>query len=175
MARVAFLALLLAALPADLDVGVPPGTPLEWDGGRQHPVPTGGRADVPTGSRPTGGREDVPTKDTSKGPRGSTVAEDVEKSATPSRAAYSVTNLYAFFRVTTQDIMTHVTVNVPRTTAGVGQGGTATGGRAPYTMVWKYPPEIPTELFWMGCMATLRGQIHPEVVSVPESVLYCIE
>lgn len=145
----------------DLDIGVPAGTPLEWDKTLRQPVPTGGRASVPTTT-------------TEKPPSpGSTVVERVPKPSPD----YGVTNLYDFFRVTTHDIMQHVSLSLPKSTGKVTveDVDVATGGGGPFRLTWNYPPEIPVELAWMAAAACIRTDVHPEVVSEPESVVYCVE
>jgi HEAT repeat protein len=143
-----------AMAPRDLDVGIPPGTPLEWNREFRQPVPTGARGQVPSLDRPTG--------------PGTTVAE-----APKPNLDYVVSNLYDYFRVTTVDIMTHVSVNLPKSTGKVSQDDVATGGG--FVMAWNYPPEMPTELVWMGAMACIREWVHPEVVCWPEIAAYLLE
>ena len=176
--RLIAIALLVAfcASPRDLDVGVPPGTPLEWDKDLRQPVPTGGRSKVPT----TDKKPVSPAASNAAAAKGQTVAE--ERVPKPPNFDYGVTNLYNFFRVTTKDIATHVVINLPKSTGKVTaeeDGGVATGpgggGAQKISITWNYPPEPPTELVWMAAMACIREQTHPEVVSVPESVIYCVE
>ncbi len=152
--RVLLLALVLPLLPRDLDVGVPPGTPLEWNREFRRPVPTGHRGDVPTMAV--------------KGKPGSTVAEDRYKSVD-----YVVANLYDYFKITTVDIMTHTALSIPKASGEVSQDDVATGGG--FEMRWNYPPQIPVELAWMAAMACIREEVHPEVVSWTESAAYCLE
>ena len=90
LAGLVILLLFIPIAPADdfvwdLDVGVPPGTPLEWDNEFRQPVPTGGRGDVPTTDK-------TPDKKSEKVPRGMTVAED--KTPKPPNFDYGLTNLY---------------------------------------------------------------------------------
>ncbi len=154
---------ILASARRDLDVGVPPGTPLEWDRTLRQPVPTPGRGKVPTTDKP------------SEKPSGGTVAE--ERVPKPPEFAYGNTNLYDFFRVTTQDIMQHASLNLPKSTGRVSIDETdvATGGGGGFRMTWNYPPELPVELAWMATMACIRTEIHPEIVSEPESIVYAVE
>lgn len=153
LAAAVLLALTLA--PVDLDVGVPPGTPLEWNREFRKPVPTGHR----------GG---VPSTDEKGGTPGSTTVEDRTRNLD-----FVVANLYDYFKVTTVDIMTHVSINLPKSTGKVTQDEVATGGG--FVMVWNYPPEMPVELVWMAAMSCIREEVHPEVVSWPESAIYCLE
>jgi HEAT repeat protein len=150
------LAALLFVPARDLDVGVPPGTPLEWNREFRQPVPTGARGNVPSFDK-----KPAPAP-------GSTVAETPKPNLD-----FVVSNLYDFFRVTTVDIMIHVSVNLPKSTGKVSQDDVATGGGM--VMAWNYPPEMPSELVWMAAMACIREQIHPEVVSWPESAAHCLE
>ncbi len=153
--RALILVVLLAPVSFDLDVGVPPGTPLEWSREVRKPVPTGHRGRVPSVDE----RPKTP---------GGTVAEDRYKNVD-----YVVANLYDFFRVTTVDIMTHVNINLPKSTGKVSQDDVSTGGG--FVMQWNYPPELPVELVWMAAMACIREQVHPEVVAWPESAAHCLE
>ncbi len=152
MKRALLLVLLFAR--RDLDVGIPPGTPLEWNREFRQPVPTGGRGNVPTLDK-----KPAPNTTTSERPR----AND----------DYIVASLYDYFRVTTVDIMAHISVSLPNTKGKVSQDDVATGGG--FVMAWNYPPEMPTELYWMAAMACLRQQLHPEIISWPESAAYCLE
>ncbi len=150
----------------DLDVGIPPGSPLEWNTTVRQPVPTGGRAGVPTGASD-------PEK---PGFSGGTVSEPLNPRPGPS---YGVTNLYNFFRVTTKDIMIHVSLQTPKGSGEVNPEdtdvATGPGGARPFKIVWNWPPEMPVELIWMAVMAGIRSEIHPEVISRPESIVYCVE
>lgn len=153
---------LAAPPPADIDVGVPPGTPLEWDKDMHQPTPSFGRRGVPTVAKPQ------PSPDPSKPPKppgGMTVAD-----RPPEPYAYGATNLYGYFGITTVDIMVHIKVELPMggltTKEEVGDG---TGVK------WIYPPYTTTETAWIGAAGCLRAFLHPEVVSVPESVAYLCE
>src|SRR5207249_5858138 len=83
-----------------------------------------------------------------------------------------VTNLYRYFGITTVDIVNHIKVEAP----GGGlykEGDVATGGGS--GVQWTYMPEHPTELVWTGVAGCLRYILHPELVSVPETVAYLCE
>lgn len=153
----------LLAPPMDIDVAVPPGTPLEWDKDLHQPVPTGWRGRVPSTDKP---REAAKGAAPSAGPRkGSTVT------AHPP-IEFGVTNLYQYFGITTVDIVNHIKVEAP----GGGlykEGDVATGGGS--GVQWVYMPEHPTELVWTGVAGCLRSILHPELVSVPETVAYLCE
>jgi HEAT repeat protein len=159
MRLLAVCLLLVPLAPRDLDVGVPPGTGLDWNREFRKPVPTGGRGGVP-----------VPSTDEKPTPAGSTVAEERQSK---DNLDFVVANLYDYFRVTTVDIMTHCSVSLPKSTGKVSQDDVATGGG--FVMAWNYPPEMPVELVWMAAMACIREQVHPEVISWPESAAYCLE
>ncbi len=157
----ALLALLLAFGPPDIDVGLPPGTPLEWSRDLHQPTPSSGRRDVPSVSK------SVPAPDPKappKTPGGTVVARP------PEPYSYGVTNLYAYFGVTTVDIMSHIKLEFP--TGGLGRKGEASGGTS---IPWVYPPYMTTETAWIGAAGCLRAILHPEVVSVPEIVAHLCE
>jgi HEAT repeat protein len=149
---------LLACLGTDLDVGVPPGTALDWNREFRQPIPTGHRGSVPSA-------------DDRIRAAGDTIVEDRYKNI--KNVDYMVTNLYDYFRVTTQDIGTHIKLTLPKGTGKVSQDDVATGGG--FVMTWNYPPTTPVELVWMSAMACIREQVHPEVISWPESAVYCLE
>lgn len=168
MIKTSVCILLLSSLltsPADIDVAVPPGTPLEWGKDLHQPVPTGWRSKVPTTaaadvkSSSGGGGQAI-----AGGRRGSTVAS--------STLDYGVSNLYRFFGITTVDIVNHIEVKAP----GGGllkDEDVATGGGS--GVEWVYMPEHPTELIWVGVAGCLRSVLHPELVSFPETIAYLVE
>jgi HEAT repeat protein len=159
MRKILALAILLSRLGTDLDVGIPPGTALDWNREFRQPIPTGHRGSVPS----------IGTKARASG---ETVVEDRNKNT--KNVDYMVTNLYDYFRVTTQDINVHIKITPPKGSGRVSQEEVPTGGGA-FALNWNYPPTMPTELSWMVAMACIREQVHPEVISWPESAIYCLE
>jgi hypothetical protein len=152
----------LALAPMDIDVAVPPGTPLEWDKDLHQPVPTGWRGKVPTTDRAAEAGKAAPAGAPQKG---ATVVSHAP-------IDFGTTNLYRYFGVTTRDIMNHIKVEAP----GGGlykKDDVATGGGS--GLQWTYKPEHPTELVWVGVAGCLRSILHPELVSVPETVAYLCE
>ncbi len=163
-AILAFALGLLLAPGRDIDVAVPPGTPLEWDKDLHQPVPTGGRARVPTTDKAPEFKAPVPGSKTPQ--QGRTIsAKDVPLD-------YGITNLYQYFGITTRDISNHIKVTCPGGGL-VKDGDVATGGGSGVN--WVYPPEHPVELVWIGVAGCLRAILHPELVSVPETVAYLCE
>ncbi|MBI4564070.1 MAG: HEAT repeat domain-containing protein [Planctomycetes bacterium] len=153
------------ALP-DIDVGVPPGTPLEWNKDLHRPVPTGGRMGVPTVNKPPGedgGPQDAPPRD---------MKTTVERAPEP--MTYGVTNLYDYFGITTIDIASHIQIETPPAGEKKNEDvGTGTGAKS--GVRWVYPPAYTTETLWTGAAGCLRAILHPESISVPETVAYLCE
>ncbi|MHC4606848.1 MAG: HEAT repeat domain-containing protein [Planctomycetota bacterium] len=180
-----FCSLLLPAGTADvkdLDVGVPPGTPLDWLTDQRDPIPTGGRGAVPTGEAKEVREARKQAKAQGKEhKRGMTVTE---KPNPPVNSAPSIPNLYDYFGVTTEDIMRHLspplgTAGENKAMEGTDRGGpVATGKKATGPGEWRiefvYPPKTPIEMAWFIIMAALRAQLHPEVVSKLEAGAYLL-
>jgi HEAT repeat protein len=188
----------ISAAP-DLDVEVPPGTPLDWDKELNQPTP------VPVIG--TGGPSRPQPKEEPKAEKGSgtrlAVHNPVKPAPTPAPTmGFSVPNLYNFFRVTTSDIMNHITPNFrtkeprpweppPGETAPPPPPTIETGrataenpkGRAEavpaiplrHGVQGGYPPRTPGELGWMSVLVGLRAQLHPETVNVAEAAAYVAE
>ena len=139
--------LVLLAPATDIDVVVPPGTPLEWDKDLHQPVPTGGRTNVPSTDDPS------KANPTPKARRGvlqrRRAAKQVDGNTVTGGTAlsYGVSNLYQYFGVTTKDIMNHIEVKPPIPDP-IREGDVATGGGS--GVEWIYPPDYPTELVWIG-------------------------
>jgi HEAT repeat protein len=171
----------LLALPAaaDLDLGVPMGTPLDWEQELHQPIPTGlspGRD--PKAAAPTPGDQGTIVQ----GPK-----------VKPPAMGFTSVNLYNFLRVKTHDIMTHFTVKIPmRTGRPVGvpedpptfRTGDAAGGAVskkdrPQSLesgiLSNYTPPVPGELAWIGIANCLRTILHPELVCTPEVIAYLVE
>jgi HEAT repeat protein len=168
----------------DLDLGVPTGTPLDWDKDLHQPIPTG-----------LVGKEGLqgPAKEPQRKDQGT-----VMRPAVPPPVGYATVNLYSFFRVKTHDIMTHFKVNIPErkpvppppppppiistgergnSTNNAGKQPAAPAGGATFEsgIESKYIPPLPGELVWIGIATCLRSQLHPEILSIPESLAYLIE
>ena len=165
---------LLFSPPKDIDVLVPPGTPLEWDKDLQQPVPTGGRSRVPT----TGSTTDAKPKKGGifrkgrSGGRAAAAAVDGGTVAAGTPLNFGITNLYQYFGVTTRDIMNHIDVKPPKYLP-LASNDVATGGGS--GVKWLYPPDMPIELVWIGVAGCMRAILHPELVSVPETTAYLCE
>lgn len=164
---------------ADLDLGTPMGTPLDWEQELHQPVPTG----IGHGKPADKARVQDPLKTQLQGPK-----------VKPPAMGFTSVNLYNFLRVRTHDIMTHFKVEIPkRTGKPVGvpaepptfRTGDSAGGtpKKPKDRPQKlepgiqsnYTPPIPGELAWIGIANCLRTLLHPEVVSIPEIIAYLVE
>lgn len=165
------------APPPDLDLGVPTGTPLDWDKDLHQPIPTGLVGKEGLQAPKPGAAKDQGT---------------VLRPAVPPPVGYATVNLYSFFRVKTHDIMNHFKVNLPERKPvppapppppiiGTGERGTSGkkpevgGGAFESGIESKYIPPLPGELVWIGIATCLRSQLHPEVLSMPESLAYLLE
>lgn len=137
---------------ADLDVNVPPGTPIEWT--KQLPSIIFTR-DFSTTKRPGGDATTVSPLD------GGT---DVSPANTGSVFSYTM--------ITTPDITGHLQwVNKHLPTQD--EGGIDTGKKSHAT--WDYPPPITNTLHWMTLAPFLRKMLHPSLVSESEAIEYLIE
>lgn len=161
------LFLVLAVLPAgaraprrDIDVQIPPGTPLEWSAHLFRPMTTARHGVIPP-------KPGAPPKPVVK-ERASVVQQRVPE---PILVPFGQTGLYDHFRVTTFDIMRHVVLQWPN--RGKYDTGIPTG-EVP-DLIWQYPPTYPTEIYWSGALNALRGVLHPEVVSASELSAYLLE
>jgi len=155
----------------DMDVAVPPGTPLEWGRELSRPQPTGHRGRVPVPSVYA-----APAADPSK--PGSTVAERVPKGPVKApwrpQLDYTVVNAADIFSGTSHDCPFHLKWgSPPNTKPPVTQDDVATEGG--FVMRWNYPPNFPAELIWVGIMAALRERVHPKAISWAEAAAYCLE
>jgi len=162
LARFALLALLLGASPPgfDIDVGIPPGTPLDWSAELFRPPITARHGVIPPKAPPAGPpqiRE-----------RASVVHERVPE---PLLAPFGQMGLYDHFRVTTLDIMRHVVLTWPRR----GKYDPDTPSEEIADLVWEYPPLYPTELYWAGALNALRVILHHEIVPSRELAAYLLE
>jgi hypothetical protein len=167
--------------PADLDIGVPMGTPLDWDRELNQPIPTGIR-----------GKEGMKPVVRASGDQGTQVAAP---KVTPPPTGYTSINLYNFLRVRTIDIMTHFTPKTPAGTpvpvkvpgdqpvqvTGDSSAGRPAGGnknrpsQMGHGIDSAYPPKMPGELYWIAIANCLRSVLHPELMSEPESMAYLVQ
>jgi len=159
LAASALLIVLLGAPRRDIEVGVPPGTPLEWDRDLFRPATSERRGRIPV--RPPAPLPSAPS-------RATVVHERIPE---PLLVDFGSTSLYDYFRITTVDIMRHVNVLWPRR----GVYDPDVPSEEPPDLVWSYPPAYATELYWAGALNTLRAILHPEVVSARELACYILE
>jgi HEAT repeat protein len=165
------LALLLVLPGRDLNVAVPPGTPLEWHPELSRPVPTGQRGRMPVAT-PYGAPAD-PSK-----PGSTVAAERYPKGPVkaPWRTVldYTVVNASDFFEGTSHDCPSHLKWGTPPKSApAVTQDDVASEGG--FAIRHNYPPAYPAELIWVGILAALREHIHPRAISWAEAAAYCLE
>lgn len=144
----------------DIDVGIPPGTPLDWSAELFRP-PITARHGL------------IPPKPAAPGPaqvreRASVVQERVPE---PLLLPFGQLGLYDHFRVTTLDIMRHIILTWPRR----GKYDPDVPSEEVSDLVWDYPPTYPTELYWAGALNALRVILHHEVVPAREMSAYLLE
>ncbi len=161
----ALLAIGAASAYADLDVGVPPGTPLDWVSGLPRRIPTGS-VRIPTGVEP----------EPKAGEQPHTVSRgtDVPKTHVANEDLGRILPM-SYARILTPDITGHlqwVNVRPPQETAegkktSTGKGAAAKDG--PEVTV-DYPPHVGEDLHWMGLAILLRKLIHPNLISDAESL-----
>lgn len=204
-----FLALLAAAafsvtgpgsLRADLDLEVPTGSPFDWDDELHQPTPV-----IKTGI--PGRRAPKVEEPKEKPGRGRHQTRVVRKKPTvrptpPPPMNFSMPNLYNYFRITTMDIMNHVSPNpgqknptpisppdepLPPEPPQIETGKSSAdlkkerkrekppNVRMRHGVQGEYPPRIPGELAWLALAAKLRAQIHPLTVNKYESIAYLLE
>lgn len=157
------------SLQADLDIGVPVGSPLDWDKELHQPIPTGLMGKGPAKQADPSGQGTV-----------------VSAKLTPPPMGYTSINLYNFLRVKTHDIMTHFTVKVPDrnpvpvkvpgdNTIDTGNAGGKSSRKIESGMEGKYPPKVPGELVWIAIANCLRTVLHAELMNEAETLAYLIE
>ncbi|MHC4608598.1 MAG: HEAT repeat domain-containing protein, partial [Planctomycetota bacterium] len=152
------LTVLVPGSPRDLDVAVPPGTPLEWTGQLRQPVPTGHRGAVPT--KPV-----APKKE-----EGKEGAKDRHQTVAEEREYYVPDHPYAVGRITTIDLPMHLPKLRPP--KGKASDEVPTGGQ---NVVWEYPPVMSSSLYWYTVAVYLRQMLHPALVSEKELVQFLVE
>ncbi|MCO5166042.1 MAG: HEAT repeat domain-containing protein [Planctomycetes bacterium] len=168
MTRRLLLLLALAAAPlarADLDVGVPPGTPLEWDLPQRRPT-SSLRVPEPEGPPPDG--------------PGTRERGRLETRARPAVTPERVTPM-GYARITTFDILGHIDWRGPepqdrdlRPATAPGRARTGGGREGPETAA-AYPPPVPADLYWLTFAFLLRELMHPMLVSRPETLERLVE
>lgn len=144
----------------DIDVGIPPGTPLEWSADLFRPPITARHGVMPPKAPPPG----LPQVRE----RASVVQERVPE---PLLLPFGQMGLYDHFRVTTLDIMRHVLLTWPRR----GKYDPDVPSEELADFVWDYPPLYPTEIYWAGALNALRVILHHEVVPAREMSAYLLE
>jgi HEAT repeat protein len=151
---------------ADLDVGVPPGTPLDWVSGLPRRIPTG-NVRIPTGvTEPEKPKDDGQPKTISRDssiPKTHVDASDLGR-----------IEPMGYARILTPDITRHLTwVNSrpvqetidPKKTASGGGVGAKDGPEVDLP----YPPPVGEDLHWLGLAVLLRKLLHPALISDAES------
>lgn len=151
--------LLARCLFADLDVGVPPGTPLEWKNELPFHQPEGHRGPIYTH---TPAKKPVERKDEDDDtPRGRTIVvkPKVELPKPPSPQRFGGFNPMGAARILTMDITGH------HPWASWRKADQVPGELS-------YPPETRVDLYWLTLSTFFRIMLHPAKVSNGEIAQY---
>lgn len=168
MTRRLLLLLALASAPlarADLDVAVPPGTPLEWDLPQRRPT-SSLRVPAPEGPAADGA--------------GTRERARLETRARPAMTPERVTPM-GYARILTFDILGHIDWRGPepqdrdlRPATAPARARTGGGREGPETAA-AYPPPVPADLYWLTFAFLLRELMHPMLVSRLETLERLVE
>jgi len=136
--------------PFDLDVAIPPGSPLEWGGAFPGYTPP----ETPLFPR-SGASEPAPQR---------TRAESTSRGAA-SEGEVRFAQSFALLRILTWDLTSHLTwITAPP--RGPLSGGVS--GRPP-------PPRHGDPLYWVGLAPLLRLMLHPELTHTHETLAHLVE
>jgi len=153
MGTCALLVAPLVARPApDLDVAVPPGSPLDW--GRSFPALTP-RAGGLFPRTEAGGDEDVPDGRTEAVPR-------------RRRLDPRLSSSFGILRILTWDLAAHLAW-IRRAQSAPRAPGTGRSGALPPI------PAVGEGLYWVTMAPLLRLMLHPHLVSRDETVAHLVE
>ncbi len=158
---------LSTGLQGDLDVGIPPGTPLEWlqelpfheFDVRRGPIYTG---PIYTGGGPSS--DEKPEKSDDDVNKGTTVVVKPKTSAqkpAPPLPRFGAFNPMGAARIITYDITTELSWT-SWTRADIAPSELA------------YPPVTRADLHWLTLSAFLRAMMHPARISLSETYQYLI-
>lgn len=164
----------------DLDVSLPPGTPLEWAREMRVATPSG-RGMVPTlAPRSSDAPPPKPTpppngpKETSEGPQ--TPPPEPDEPIPPGQTVaagldYGAADPFAYARILTQDIVGHLRWTVPTPGTTRPDVRSTDGGDGD----WSYPPLPSDTLYWFSLAAYLRRMLHPSLISEAELIEFLTE
>ncbi|MBI3726494.1 HEAT repeat domain-containing protein [bacterium] len=165
-----------AVARADLDVGIPPGTPVDWVTELPRKTPTGS-VKVPTGP---GGDAPEPAaagkRAAAEGTTG-TRTTTVERPADIVPSDIGLQSAMVYARVATFDIGFHIGwVNKRPPLELDGTAGPVKTGNFKFgpEVAAEYPPPVSHDLFWITGAVLLRKLIHPELVPNAESINFLI-
>ncbi len=151
---------------ADLDVGVPPGTPFDWVTALPRRIPTGA-VRIATGAETSKEEGDGQPHTVSRAP-------DVPKTHINNEDLGRVLPM-GYARILTPDITRHLPWVNERPVQETFEGGkkSSSGGNnakeGPEVQA-TYPPMVGEDLHWMGLAVILRKLTHPNLISDAESV-----
>lgn len=142
---------------ADLEVGIPPGTPLDWSFELPLRQPDPHRGPVPTELQ----RGAEVKEEETKAPRGPTVVRRTTQAGPPALPRLGSFGALGMARILTLDITAHLPWTTwTGTDAMPGERG--------------YPPRVRADLHWLTLSLYLRKLMHPARVSLAETAQYLI-
>lgn len=141
--------LLSLQVSADLDVGIPAGSPIEWIDNIPSVAPDSYRGSIP--KKAAGGRETTVMPPQAKLPPANSV--------------------FSYVKVITWDLPTHLRWHGQPPRAPEAKN-IPTGNSVQIQI--RYPPELPSDLFWLASVGFIRKAIHPAELNDAEIVQYLI-
>ncbi|MHC4899634.1 MAG: HEAT repeat domain-containing protein, partial [Planctomycetota bacterium] len=167
--------LLATSTPVDLDVGIPPGSPVSW--ARRFPTitpggplfPKTGVAKEATADKAGRGAPKDPGKGKYKDPDGRRIGPTVTQSPTVDMDV-RMSSSFGVVRIITWDLAGHLPWVARRRTAAKSGPKTGVGsGKAPPL------PWVNDGLYWANTASLLRFLLHPQLVSEKELIAHLAE
>jgi HEAT repeat protein len=134
---------------ADLDVGIPAGSPIEWIDNIPSVAPDSYRGSIPKKASD----------------RGETTVMPAQAKVPPANSVFS------YVKVITWDLPTHLRWYGEEPRAPESKD-IPTGNSVKIQI--RYPPTLPNDLFWLASVGFIRKSIHPAELNDAETVQYLI-
>ncbi|HLG43177.1 MAG TPA: HEAT repeat domain-containing protein, partial [Planctomycetota bacterium] len=145
----ALCAILVSSASADLDVGLPAGSPIEWIDNIPSVAPDSYRGSIPKRA----------------GDKGETTVIPAQAKVPPANSVFS------YVKVITFDLPSHLQWH-GQAPKGPSSKDIPTGNSVKIKI--KYPPELPIDLFWLASVGFIRKAIHPAELNDAEIIQYLI-
>ncbi len=141
--------LVVSTASADLDVGLPAGSPIEWIDNIPSVAPDSYRGSIPKRA----------------GDKGETTVIPAQAKVPPANSVFS------YVKVITFDLPSHLQWH-GQAPKGPSSKDIPTGNSVKIKI--KYPPELPMDLFWLASVGFIRKAIHPAELNDAEIIQYLI-